>query len=72
MIQVGQLTEIQKDELSGQTYTTDSYFYPIQDCNNVWIISIEEIEYCDNPQFLWVKELSLIDYCQKPVPPPSL
>jgi hypothetical protein len=66
MIQVGQLTETQKDELSGQTYTTDSYFYPIQDCNNVWIISIEEIEYCDNPQFLWVKELPLIDYCKKP------
>ena len=66
MEQVAQLTEIQKDELSGQTYTTDSYFNPIQDCNDIWIISSQEIEFCDNPQFQWVKELSLIDYCKKP------
>jgi hypothetical protein len=66
MIQVGELTIEQKDELSGQTYTTDSYFNPIQDCNGVWIISTQEIEFCDNPQFQWVKTLPLIDYCQKP------
>jgi hypothetical protein len=66
MIQVGELTIEQKDELVGQLYTTDSYFNPIQDCNNTWIISTEEIEFCDNPQFQWVKTLPLIDYCVKP------
>ena len=66
MVQVAQLTQTQKNELVGQTYTTDSYFNPIQDCNDIWIISSQEIEFCDNPQFQWVKELPLTDYCKKP------
>jgi len=66
MVQVAQLTQTQKDELVGQLYTTDSYFNPIQDCNDIWIISTEEIEFCDNPQFQWIKELPLIEYCVKP------
>jgi hypothetical protein len=69
MIQIAIITETQKDELSGQTYTIDSYFNPIQDCNDDWIISVEEIEYCDNPQFQWVKTLTLSEYCPKPEPP---
>ena len=43
MIQVGLLTEAQKDELVGQLYDEDSYFNPIQDLNDNWIISVEEI-----------------------------
>jgi hypothetical protein len=34
MIQIAIITETQKDELVGQLYTTDSYFNPIQDCND--------------------------------------
>jgi hypothetical protein len=68
MIQIAIITKTQKEELVGQTYTTDSYFNPIQDCNDNWIISTEEIEFCDNPQFLWIKELPLSDYCLKPEP----
>lgn len=63
---VGLLTEIQKDELIGQMYAPDSYFNPIQDANNNWVISIEEMEYCENPKFLWVKDLELIIYVPKP------
>ncbi len=66
MIQVAKLTITQKDELVGQLYTTDSYFNPIQDCNMEWVISTEEVDFCDNPSFIWVKSLPLIDYCQKP------
>lgn len=62
---VGLLTEIQKDELIGQMYAPDSYFNPIQDANNNWVISIEEMEYCENPNFLWVKDLELIIYVPK-------
>jgi hypothetical protein len=61
MIQVGLLTEEQKDELVGQEFMVDVYFNPIQDNNNNWIISIQEIEQCNN-QFAWVKELELITY----------
>ena len=65
MIQVGILTEEQKDTLIGQLYAPDIYFNPIQDLNNNWIISITEIQQCDN-EFSWVKGLELIDYEPKP------
>ncbi len=69
MIQVGLLTEIQKDSLVGQLYDEDSYFNPIQDDFDNWIISIEEMEFCVNAEFQWVKDLPLIDYVPKPSPP---
>jgi hypothetical protein len=69
MIQVGKLTLEQKNMLLGQTYTTDSYFNPKQDCNDDWIISVEEIEFCTNTEFQWVKSLTLSEYCPKPEPP---
>jgi hypothetical protein len=69
MIQVGLLTDVQKDELVGQLYDEDSYFNPIQDLNDNWIISVEEIDQCVNPEFMWVKELPLITYEPKPTPP---
>ena len=62
MIQVGLLTIEQKDSLVGQWYSPDSYFNPIQDAQNNWIISVEEMEQCVNSLFLWVKELPLIAY----------
>jgi hypothetical protein len=69
MIQVGLLTESQKDSLVGQLYDEDSYFNPIQDIEDNWIISVEEMEFCVNPEFQWVKTLPLIDYKPKPSPP---
>jgi hypothetical protein len=66
---VGLLTEIQKDELVGQQYTADSYFNPIQDADDNWIISTEEMNFCTNVDFLWVKDLDLIEYNPKPTPP---
>jgi len=67
---VGLLTEVQKDELVGQWYAPDSYFNPIQDLNDNWIISVEEMEQCVNSDFMWVKDLDMIPYEPKPTPPP--
>ena len=69
MIQVGLLTEAQKDNLIGQLYDEDSFFNPIQDDFDNWIISIEEMDFCVNPEFQWVKDLPLIPYEPKPSPP---
>lgn len=69
MIQVGLLTIEQKDQLVGQLFAPDSYFNPIQDIDDNWIISTEEMEFCVNPEFMWVKELPLIEYKPKPAPP---
>ena len=57
---VGLLTIKKKNLIVGQEYTTDSFFNPIQDINLKWVISIEEMEYCTNVDYLWVKNLDLI------------
>lgn len=67
---VGLLTEVQKDELVGTWYAPDSYYNPIQDLNNNWIISVEEIANTTNPDTQWVKDLELIPYEPKPTPSP--
>jgi hypothetical protein len=67
MIYVYLLTDVQKDELIGQLYDPDSYFNPIQDANDNWIISIEEVDQCINPELLWVKNLPLIEYIPKEI-----
>lgn len=54
------VTENQKNELIGQEYAPYSYFNPISDDYNNWYITVEEIEQCVNPSFLWVKDLALI------------
>jgi hypothetical protein len=69
MIYVGLLTIAEKDSLVGQLYDDDSYFNPIQDIDDNWIISVEEIEFCVNAEFMWVKTLPLIKYKPKPYPP---
>lgn len=66
---VGLLNQEQKDSLVGQLYTDDSYFNPIQDDNDNWIISTEEMINCTNEKFMWVKDLELITYVPKEVTP---
>lgn len=65
---VGLLTVEQKDSLLIQLYAPDSYFNPIQDLNDNWIISVEEMANCTNEEFIWVKDLPLIIYEPKPSP----
>jgi len=69
MILVGLLTETQKEQLVGQLYDDDSYFNPIADLYDRFIISVEEIDQCVNETVMWVKELPLIPYEPKPTPP---
>ena len=72
MIKVGLLTLEQKESITGQMYTEDSYFNPISDADDNWVISTEEMEYCTNEEFMWVKDLPLIDYKPKPSPEPPI
>ena len=69
---VGLLTIEQKQSIEGQQFAPDCYFNPIQDLNNNWVISAEEMNgRVTNPDFFWVRELPLIDYLPKPNPPKS-
>lgn len=65
MIYVYELTEQEKDLLIGNTYAPDSYFNPIQDFYNNWVISEEEVNFCVNPEFVWVNNLPMIIYKPK-------
>lgn len=64
------LTEQQKELLVGKEYIKDSYFNPIQDINDNWIISEEEVLTAENEDILWVKDLEQIEYEPKPIERP--
>jgi hypothetical protein len=64
-MQVGLLTIKQKNEIDGKQFALDSFFNPIQDKNNNWVISIQEMEQATIPPYDWVHELPLIDYQPK-------
>lgn len=64
-MQVYLLTPEEAASLVGIEFIPDCYFNPIQDANDNWIISIQEVEQCS---IEWVKELPLIDYFPKPDP----
>jgi len=59
-MKVGLLILEQKNEIEGQLYAPDSFFNPIQDLNNNWIISTQEMNECIVEEFMWVKDLQLI------------
>jgi hypothetical protein len=63
------LTPEQAGSLRGQVFLQDSYFNPIQDIEDNWIISAQEVAYCANPEFLWIKDLPMIPFVPKPAPP---
>lgn len=68
MTLVGLLTVEQKNEIFEMLYDDDSYFNPIKDADDNWIISVEEIQFCTVEQFQWVKQLPLIEYKPKDYP----
>lgn len=61
---VGKLTEEQKNTISGEMVAPDWYFYPIQDGTpeKNWVISTQEMEGSEFPEFSWVKSLPLIEW----------
>lgn len=63
------ITQQQKDQLIGKTYDGVCYFNPIQDINNNWIISEEEI---NQSNLEWLKELPLSEYLPKPIENPFI
>ena len=64
------LTEQQKELLVGKEYIIDSYFNAIQDINDNWIISEEEVNLAAYEDILWVKDLQQIEYQPKPIERP--
>jgi len=65
MIDVYLLNIEQKNLLFGQFYQENCTFNPIQDADDNWIISGEEIDQLSNLDFLWVKDLPVINFKRK-------
>jgi len=61
---VFKLTITQKNKIVGQEYAPDSFYNPVQDGNEPpnWVISHQEVEQTVAEEFLWVKELKLIEW----------
>jgi hypothetical protein len=59
---VFQLTPEQAEQLRGTLYAADLYYNPIQDANDNWIVSVEEVGQCSID---WVKQLQAIEYIPK-------
>lgn len=57
------LTTEQKDLLIGQTFDGVQFFNPIQDLNNNWVLSEQEI---NQSSLQWLKDLQLTEYLPKP------
>ena len=70
-MEVGLLTLAQKDSLVGVMYVPDVFSNPIEDCNDNWVISTQEIALTTDPAYEFVKNLTLITYCQKIGPGPQ-
>ena len=62
---VAKLTPEQAKKLKGVQFIEDNYFNPIQDNEDNWIISIEEIEQNINRKFDWLHDLELIIFVPK-------
>lgn len=68
MIKVALLTDEQASQLTGREYAQDMIFNPIEDNEERFIISLQEVNQCINQDFLWVKDLPIIDYKPKELP----
>jgi hypothetical protein len=68
MEQVAIITQQEADLLRGQEFAPASHYNPVQDCLANWIITIQEIEQTTNPEYLWVQDLPLIDWCGPYIP----
>ena len=67
MRQVAIITKEEKDKLIGQQFMTDVYFNPIQDLNDNWVISSEEIDQSKDKEIISFKDLRLHTHRAKKV-----
>jgi hypothetical protein len=64
-MKVRELTETQKNDLINVVYNDGMLFNPVQDNQDRWIISNEEVDHCTNESVMWVKNLPEIDFDPK-------
>jgi hypothetical protein len=53
------LTEAEKDLIQGQEFAPSSFFNCVQDINDKWVVSIEELVSLDGSQYAWLYTLPM-------------
>lgn len=61
------LTEEEKESLEGKCYYNGTFFNPIKDADDNWVITQEEVSLAAYEDILWVKDLPSIEYKEKKV-----
>lgn len=56
------LTKQQLKLIVGEQFAPDSFFNPVLDADGDRVISEEEVEQCDNPDFKFVKDLPFKEF----------
>lgn len=56
------ITQEERDSLIGQTFDGVQFFNPIQDINDNWVLSEQEI---NESTLQWLKDLQLTEYLPK-------
>ena len=56
------LTKQQFKLIVGEQFAPDSFFNPVLDADGDMVISEEEVEQCDNPDFKFVKDLPFKEF----------
>ena len=59
------LTHEQCSQLAGRVYKDQSYFIYDQDTQGNFYITEEMVTECNEPNYLWVKDLPIVEYQPK-------
>jgi hypothetical protein len=66
------LTEEEKESLEGQEFAHDSRYHAIQDVNDDWFITELQVNQTIEDEFLWVKDMDLIEFEPKIIELPNV
>ena len=59
------MDEEEKEAIDGKRYAKKSYFSPLQDADDNWVLPLKQIENNQNIDYWWVRFLPLIEYKPK-------
>jgi hypothetical protein len=63
------ITEEQKNLLVNKKYDEVTYFNPVQDIDDNWVVSKEEIDACTKSEFYFLRDLPLTEHRPKLINP---
>jgi hypothetical protein len=66
------LTEDEKESINGQEFAPNSHYHAIQDVNDDWFITELQVNQTIEDEYLWVKDMGLIEFEPKIIDLPNV